>query len=913
MEAAEKAKLEAEEKAKKEAEEKAKKEAVEKVKREAEEKKKLEAEEMAKKEAAEKAELAAEEKAKKDAEDKAQNDAADKTKRDADEMAKLEAEEKAKREAENEVKKRTEEQARKEAAEKVKREKEGNAKQKSEEKVKKETEENAQRNAKEKADFEVREETIVGAKEITHPDVKAKPDDKECGRTDELSSREAKKELSRVADEKIISKTNKDIETHTKQVYVTENNDTFNRGARVAIKKPDAELTIAGQTAKDHYSGTSLRGSTHGSYVTKKYEITDDLRVTAEKLRDQCSEELKHSRRSVSRSEIRATSESPSFMNTHSARDYQYKRVNLDNVDIHSSTYSRTKSPLERARSPYVSRSPVGVARSPDLIHQLNRKMHLSSNYYKREYTPDLMDRLTSQRVGSPVDSYKGRSDSRLGVSESEDDYTLRENTLSRSRSFDRMAYNYISSKADRHSDYLSNSGRYASPLRTKWSESVVSDDEMYHYSKVHSRCIVHDQHPKVKTTDSRPHFCGRLSNRSTTVGSRVKLTCSVIGYPEPKIEWYKDGLPIIHKKRDFKYHVKLYKGLASLEIFGAQVSDSGNYTCVATNDYGRSITAANIQVFPDYETQRMSELSNRSIESDFLHMRCIRDSFSPRPSSILRDLTHSDHLSAPKGVDLDGDLFSPRSGLSSPDYGRPVVTTLASENFVPAGGTAALHVHFKGTPYSDVTWLKGSTPISTSSSRYRYVREPDTHTLIVSDVTPEETGKYVCRAYTGLGYVDTTATIEVVSAGNVRGNNRPAMFVNRPSTSLTFVVGEDITLSFRVAGTPKPKVSWMKGVKDITNSFRTVKETYDDYVRLTLKRAQPSDAGTYFIVAKNIYGCDRAFVTVRQENYKYRPLNENQTATNHSSGHKSQDILGIAKYLICLQNNYLCLDSRQK
>lgn len=55
-----------------------------------------------------------------------------------------------------------------------------------------------------------------------------------------------------------------------------------------------------------------------------------------------------------------------------------------------------------------------------------------------------------------------------------------------------------------------------------------------------------------------------------------------------------------------------------------------------------------------------------------------------------------------------------------------------------------------------------------------------------------------------------------------------------------------------------------MKGLNDITETHRTLKETVNDYVRLTLKRVQLSDAGTYFIIAKNKYGTDRAFFTLR-------------------------------------------------
>lgn len=56
----------------------------------------------------------------------------------------------------------------------------------------------------------------------------------------------------------------------------------------------------------------------------------------------------------------------------------------------------------------------------------------------------------------------------------------------------------------------------------------------------------------------------------------------------------------------------------------------------------------------------------------------------------------------------------------------------------------------------------------------------------------------------------------------------------------------------------------FMKGLKDITEGNRTLKESFGEYVRLTLKRALPEDSGTYFIVARNPYGTDRAFSTVK-------------------------------------------------
>lgn len=54
-----------------------------------------------------------------------------------------------------------------------------------------------------------------------------------------------------------------------------------------------------------------------------------------------------------------------------------------------------------------------------------------------------------------------------------------------------------------------------------------------------------------------------------------------------------------------------------------------------------------------------------------------------------------------------------------------------------------------------------------------------------------------------------------------------------------------------------------MKGTKDITNAARTVKEVHDDFIRFSIKEALTTDAGAYFVVARNRYGIDRCFTNV--------------------------------------------------
>lgn len=74
-----------------------------------------------------------------------------------------------------------------------------------------------------------------------------------------------------------------------------------------------------------------------------------------------------------------------------------------------------------------------------------------------------------------------------------------------------------------------------------------------------------------------------------------------------------------------------------------------------------------------------------------------------------------------------------------------------------------------------------------------------------MTDVTEKEAGFYTCRASNAYGHVDTSATVGIVAPGSVRGG-KPAMFINRPAMDMSVAVGEDISVSFRVTGDPKPK-----------------------------------------------------------------------------------------------------------
>lgn len=108
--------------------------------------------------------------------------------------------------------------------------------------------------------------------------------------------------------------------------------------------------------------------------------------------------------------------------------------------------------------------------------------------------------------------------------------------------------------------------------------------------------------------------------------------------------------------------------------------------------------------------------------------------------------------------------------------------------------------------PAPEVKWLRGDRKEPIAIPKARTFVERGLHTLIVPEATESERGTYVCRAINAYGQVDTSATIDIISMSAIDGG-KPAIFASRPSKrSIDVTIGEDVSISFRVNGTPKPR-----------------------------------------------------------------------------------------------------------
>nr|XP_031826010.1 titin-like isoform X2 [Nomia melanderi] len=117
----------------------------------------------------------------------------------------------------------------------------------------------------------------------------------------------------------------------------------------------------------------------------------------------------------------------------------------------------------------------------------------------------------------------------------------------------------------------------------------------------------------KVKTGKQEPpEILEPLQSYVVREGETVVLSTQIVGNPAPKVTWYKNGKPLkgLTPKQDG--HVN------TLTLIQPQVSDSGDYSVVATNDLGTVETKATLTVEkiptgapePPLFTERFQELT---------------------------------------------------------------------------------------------------------------------------------------------------------------------------------------------------------------------------------------------------------------------------------------------------------------
>ncbi|XP_051939959.1 myomesin-2-like isoform X3 [Hippocampus zosterae] len=93
------------------------------------------------------------------------------------------------------------------------------------------------------------------------------------------------------------------------------------------------------------------------------------------------------------------------------------------------------------------------------------------------------------------------------------------------------------------------------------------------------------------------PDFIVALRPHTVWEKMSVKLFCTVLGTPMPVVRWYKGGVPVDPLSAPGKYKIDSKYGVHSLIISRCVLSDTAEYSAVATNPHGTATSAAAVAV----------------------------------------------------------------------------------------------------------------------------------------------------------------------------------------------------------------------------------------------------------------------------------------------------------------------------
>ncbi|KAG8547264.1 hypothetical protein GDO81_028715, partial [Engystomops pustulosus] len=288
-------------------------------------------------------------------------------------------------------------------------------------------------------------------------------------------------------------------------------------------------------------------------------------------------------------------------------------------------------------------------------------------------------------------------------------------------------------------------------------------------------------------TVATAPEWVEKPQDTGMDEGRPGFLHCQTRASLEPSISWYRNGNPI--SADDLRFEV-FQNG--TLKIVNVEVYDGTIYTCVSSTAAGRIEAQArvlvqeNLKFTPPPQSQQCVELDKEAT---------VHCSATGREKPAIRWLK-ADGSDLPSHVDSEaGHLHFRRVGRS--DAGnytcfasnsqqgeiRATVSLIVaaplhiSFNVLPEnttvyqGHTATLHCQAEGHPTPHVQW-KGREGILGSTKSTRRIQVMPNGSLVIYQVSGEDTGKYTCIAGNVCNIQHCDAFLYVVDKPNVKSDS---------------------------------------------------------------------------------------------------------------------------------------------
>ncbi|EDM09581.1 hemicentin 1 (predicted) [Rattus norvegicus] len=362
-------------------------------------------------------------------------------------------------------------------------------------------------------------------------------------------------------------------------------------------------------------------------------------------------------------------------------------------------------------------------------------------------------------------------------------------------------------------------------------------------------------------------------SEVSVLLGENVELVCDADGIPIPRLQWLRDGKPIVSGETE---RVRVTTDGSTLNIYRALTSDMGKYTCVATNPAGEEDRIFNLNVYVPPKIRGNKEEAEKlmALVDTSLNIECKATGTPPPQISWLKNglpLPISSHirlLSAGQAIRIvraqvsDVAVYtcvaSNRAGIDSKRYSLQVFVPPNMDNAMGTeeitlvkGSSTSMTCFTDGAPTPSMSWLRDGQPLALDA-HLTIGTQGMVLQLIKADT--EDTGKYTCVASNEAGEVSKHFVLKVLEPPHINGSEGPG--------EVSVIVNNPLELSCIASGIPAPKISWMKDGRPFLQTEQV--QTLEGGAILRVSSAQVEDTGRYTCLASSPAGDDDKEYLVR-------------------------------------------------
>ncbi|EYB86274.1 hypothetical protein Y032_0282g1279 [Ancylostoma ceylanicum] len=359
------------------------------------------------------------------------------------------------------------------------------------------------------------------------------------------------------------------------------------------------------------------------------------------------------------------------------------------------------------------------------------------------------------------------------------------------------------------------------------------------------------------ESVDQNPHI---------VQGKTLTFYCPVLGNPDPKVEWRKEGLPLGDDPRftiiDGKH----------LQIEQAKKEDEGRYTCHAFNEAGVLDTDYESEVIAPPKFHRTGESVYEVVEHETVTLDCAVAT-EPKPEVIWYRGEQPLYLAgnmalSPDAMQLtirsvslsDGGKYtckaSNEAGSSDIDLILKVLVPPKIDKSNIIGNPLAiverniyLECPVSGIPQPTVSWTKDGNPVDVSDSRIVFAQ--NNQTFGIEGVRASDQARYTCIASNKGGSVEQDFNLEVLTPPALESTETQAHTKREgDALSITCPIRSAVDATSAVSD-----VSWIKDGRPIERENNAGVKISSDGRRLQIPVTSLSDAGLYTCVAINRAG----------------------------------------------------------